>query len=204
MAHVFTLEATDHLVPRWYSEGISVYEEWSTGPLPGRQIPLHVIEMMQRDRFLPIADLDGGFIRPSYPNQVIVSYMQAGLACDVPDSGCCGMAGSFGYESAHYDVGLACGERVLLPAVRAAARDDLIVADGFSCREMIRQETGRRALHLAEVLRMGLREDAAPSEEVGGAEDAARGMPVGALAAAGFLGASIGWRLARSRARDER
>jgi hypothetical protein len=81
MAHVFTLEATDHLVPRWFSEGVSVFEEWTTGPLPGRQIPLHVIDMMAHGRFLPIADLDGGFIRPSYPNQVIVSYMQAGLAC---------------------------------------------------------------------------------------------------------------------------
>ena len=43
---------------------------------------------------------------------------KAGLDCDVPDSGCCGMAGSFGYEADHYDVGLACGERVLLPSVR--------------------------------------------------------------------------------------
>jgi FAD/FMN-containing dehydrogenase/Fe-S oxidoreductase len=78
----------------------------------------------------------------------------AGLECNVPDSGCCGMAGSFGYEADHYEVGLACGERVLLPAVRAAAPDELIVADGFSCREMILQETGRRALHSAQVLRM--------------------------------------------------
>ena len=65
---------------------------------------------------------------------------KAGLDCHVPDSGCCGMAGSFGYEADHYDVGLACGERVLLPSVRGAARNDLIVTDGFSCREMIRQK----------------------------------------------------------------
>ena len=82
----------------------------------------------------------------------------AGVECDVPDSGCCGMAGGFGYETAHYDTGLACGERVLLPAVRDAAPDTLIVADGFSCREMIRQETTRRALHVAQVLQMALRE----------------------------------------------
>ncbi len=80
----------------------------------------------------------------------------AGLSCGAPESGCCGMAGSFGYEADHYDVGLACGERVLLPAVRAAADDTVIVADGFSCREMIRQETGRRALHTAQVLQMAL------------------------------------------------
>jgi Fe-S oxidoreductase len=82
----------------------------------------------------------------------------AGVTCDVPDSGCCGMAGSFGYEADHYDVGLACGERVLLPKVREAGRDTLIVTDGFSCREMIRQETSRRALHFTEVLQMALRE----------------------------------------------
>jgi Fe-S oxidoreductase len=82
----------------------------------------------------------------------------AGITCDVPESGCCGMAGSFGYEADHYEVGRACGERALLPAVRSAARDTLIVTDGFSCREMIRQETGRRALHFTEVLQMALRE----------------------------------------------
>jgi FAD/FMN-containing dehydrogenase/Fe-S oxidoreductase len=70
-----------------------------------------------------------------------------------PDSGCCGMAGAWGYEKAHYDVSQACGERALFPAVRAAADDDLIVADGFSCRHQIEQgHTGRRAIHLAEVL----------------------------------------------------
>jgi FAD/FMN-containing dehydrogenase/Fe-S oxidoreductase len=81
---------------------------------------------------------------------------KAGLECDVPDSGCCGMAGSFGYEADHYDVGLACGERVLLPSVRHAGADELIVTDGFSCREMIRQETDRRALHFAQVLQMAV------------------------------------------------
>jgi FAD/FMN-containing dehydrogenase/Fe-S oxidoreductase len=83
---------------------------------------------------------------------------KAGLDCSVPDSGCCGMAGSFGYESDHYDVGLACGERVLLPAVRHAAADELIVTDGFSCREMILQETDRRAMHFAQVIQMAIRE----------------------------------------------
>jgi len=82
MAHVFTLEVTDHLVPRWFSEGVSVYEEWSTGPLRGRHIPTHVLQAMSEDKFLPIAELDEGFIRPTYENQVIVSYMQAGLICE--------------------------------------------------------------------------------------------------------------------------
>jgi tetratricopeptide (TPR) repeat protein len=82
MAHIFTLEKTNHLVPRWFSEGVSVYEEWSTGPLAGRHIPSHVLQAMSEDKFLPVADLDEGFIRPTYENQVIVSYMQAGLICE--------------------------------------------------------------------------------------------------------------------------
>jgi Fe-S oxidoreductase len=73
-----------------------------------------------------------------------------GVAAKVLDSGCCGMAGSFGFG--HVDLSRRIGERVLLPAVRAAEPDRLIVAEGFSCREQIRQMTGRRALHLADVL----------------------------------------------------
>jgi Fe-S oxidoreductase len=79
-----------------------------------------------------------------------------GLEVEVLDSGCCGMAGSFGFEVGKYQVSMACGELVLLPAVRAAAPDTLLVADGFSCREQIHQATGRRALHTAEVLAGGL------------------------------------------------
>jgi cellulose synthase operon protein C len=79
---VFTLEATNHLVPRWFSEGVSVYEEWSTGPLKGRHIPLPVFQAIKEDKLLPIAELDRGFIRPMYEAQVIVSYMQAGLICE--------------------------------------------------------------------------------------------------------------------------
>jgi tetratricopeptide (TPR) repeat protein len=82
MAHVFTLEATDHLVPRWFSEGVSVYEEWSTGPLRGRHIPAEVFQAIGDDKLLPVAELDRGFIRPTYEGQVIVSYMQAGLICE--------------------------------------------------------------------------------------------------------------------------
>ena len=68
------------------------------------------------------------------------------------DSGCCGMAGSFGFERDHYEISAKAGERALLPAVRNIPRDVLIVADGFSCREQIAQLTDRRALHLAEVI----------------------------------------------------
>jgi FAD/FMN-containing dehydrogenase/Fe-S oxidoreductase len=78
------------------------------------------------------------------------------LDLKLPDSGCCGMAGSFGFEAAKYDVSMACGERVLLPAVRGSAPDTLIIADGFSCREQIVQSTGRQVLHLAEVLQRAI------------------------------------------------
>ena len=75
-----------------------------------------------------------------------------GVTVEMPDSGCCGMAGAFGFEADTFAISQAIGERVLLPAVRAASPGTLIVADGFSCREQIRQATGRRALHLAELL----------------------------------------------------
>jgi Fe-S oxidoreductase len=81
-----------------------------------------------------------------------------GLDAELLDSGCCGMAGSFGFERDHYEVSMRAGERVLLPAVRAASDDTLIIADGFSCREQIEQSTDRHALHLAQVLRMALRD----------------------------------------------
>jgi Fe-S oxidoreductase len=76
------------------------------------------------------------------------------------DSGCCGMAGAFGFEADKFAVSQAVGERVLLPAVRNAAADTVIVSDGFSCREQIWQATGRRAIHLAEALQLGLKESA--------------------------------------------
>ena len=81
-----------------------------------------------------------------------------GLDFDILDSGCCGMAGAFGFEKEHYDVSIKVGERVLLPAVRKADKDTLIIADGFSCREQIAQTTDRRALHLAQVIQMAMHE----------------------------------------------
>src|SRR5205814_3356797 len=76
-----------------------------------------------------------------------------GLDVEELDSGCCGMAGGWGYEPDHYDVSIACGERVLLPKVREAPAETLLVSDGFSCRSQIEQgHTGRRALHSAQVL----------------------------------------------------
>jgi Fe-S oxidoreductase len=75
-----------------------------------------------------------------------------GLEYDVMPSGCCGMAGSFGFESAKYDLSMKAAERVMLPTVRAATPETLVLANGFSCREQIEQATGRTTLHLAELI----------------------------------------------------
>ena len=71
---------------------MSVYEEWSTGPLSGRHIPVDVLIAVGEDKFLPVTELDRGFIRPTFPDQVIVSYMQAGLICEY-------IAANFGQEA---------------------------------------------------------------------------------------------------------
>jgi len=90
---------------------------------------------------------------------------RTGLDYQVLDSGCCGMAGSFGFEADKYDVSVQIGERVLLPAVRSAAADTLIITNGFSCYQQIEGLTGRKALHLAEVLRMAIQTGREPGKE---------------------------------------
>jgi Fe-S oxidoreductase len=80
-----------------------------------------------------------------------------GVDWSAPAPGCCGMAGSFGFDQDKYDMSMAIGELELLPAVRQAPAESLIIADGFSCREQIAQGTDRQALHLAEVISMALR-----------------------------------------------
>jgi Fe-S oxidoreductase len=85
-------------------------------------------------------------------------FSKMGLDAELLDSGCCGLAGSFGFEHEKYDISMAIGERVLLPRVREAQRDTLIITDGFSCREQIMHGTRRKALHLAEVLQMAMRQ----------------------------------------------
>ncbi|MFZ1049753.1 MAG: FAD-linked oxidase C-terminal domain-containing protein [Candidatus Sulfotelmatobacter sp.] len=85
-----------------------------------------------------------------------------GIDFHTPAPGCCGMAGSFGFEPDKYDLSIAIGELELLPAVRQAPADWLIIADGFSCREQIAQGSPRCALHLAEVLQMALNGPDAP------------------------------------------
>jgi Fe-S oxidoreductase len=133
-----------------------------------------------------------------------------GLDYQVLDSGCCGLAGSFGFEKDHYDVSMKIGERVLLPAVREAGPDVLVIADGFSCREQIEHGTGRRALHLAEVLQLAARQEEQETQRGhSGVSRLDEGAPVlsnrtlkAALVAGGVLAAAGGllWQ-ARRRAR---
>jgi FAD/FMN-containing dehydrogenase/Fe-S oxidoreductase len=133
-----------------------------------------------------------------------------GLEISAPDSGCCGMAGAFGYERGeHYDVSIQCGERVLLPEVRQASQDTVIVADGFSCREQILQDTDREALHLAQVIQLAIQEGPPAGETperryVQARKEALRRANVQAAA---ILGASVlggallysAWRSAQNR-----
>jgi Fe-S oxidoreductase len=86
------------------------------------------------------------------PKEELALLNATGGEVKVLDSGCCGMAGPYGFDRKSYDVSQALAERVLLPAVRAAQPDTVIVADGFSCREQIAQNTDRLAVHIAEVL----------------------------------------------------
>jgi FAD/FMN-containing dehydrogenase/Fe-S oxidoreductase len=125
----------------------------------------------------------------------------AGLDVDVLDSGCCGLAGNFGFEQGHYDVSEACAERVLLPAVRDADVRDVILADGFSCRTQVNQSPsgGRQAVHLAELLRAGFEgDDGEPFPERRWSQRPeppslrARVAAAGALAAAGTSAIATG------------
>jgi FAD/FMN-containing dehydrogenase/Fe-S oxidoreductase len=125
-----------------------------------------------------------------------------GVDFHAPAPGCCGMAGSFGFEAEKYDVSIAIGELELLPAVQKEPADSLIIADGFSCREQIAQCTDRHALHLAEVIQMALRDE--PQAPKGGypeqprvqqqAREIRNSMKKSALALAGIAaGAALLW-----------
>ncbi|MBN9560180.1 MAG: FAD-binding protein [Alphaproteobacteria bacterium] len=122
-----------------------------------------------------------------------------GLDYKPMSDGCCGQAGSFGYEANHYEVSMRVGEDALLPAVRNAASDTLLIADGFSCREQIRHGADRWAMHPAEVLALAQRSAALPPDpERRYLEPAAKPDPARLAIAAGVLAAVwLGARAAR-------
>ena len=103
------------------------------------------------------------------------------------------MAGSFGFEADKYEVSVKIGERVLLPAVRNAGPDTLIIADGFSCFEQIDDLVGRKALHIAEVLQMAVREEQGRrySEDEEDEEKTSTKIPTAALVGAALAGIAL-------------
>lgn len=82
MSHVYILSATNHRVPRWFTEGLAVHEETQASPEWGDPITPDVVVALHDKKLLPVTDLDRGFVRPEYPSQVVVSYYQAGRICD--------------------------------------------------------------------------------------------------------------------------
>jgi len=82
LSHVYVLAATKHRVPRWFTEGMAVHEETAVSPEWGDRLTPNVVEAIRRKKLLPVAELDRGFVRPTYPGQVVVSYFQAGKICD--------------------------------------------------------------------------------------------------------------------------
>lgn len=82
MSHVYILTMTNHRVPRWFTEGLAVHEETAANPEWGDRVTPDILVAIKDKKLLPIADLDRGFVRPEYPEQVIVSYFQAGRICD--------------------------------------------------------------------------------------------------------------------------
>lgn len=130
-------------------------------------------------------------------------FKKMGLDYELLDSGCCGMAGAFGLEKGErYEVSIKAGERVLLPAVRNASPETLIIADGFSCREQIAQRTRRRALHTAQVIQMALHSEPdqsaqSYSEQRYPTQPADHKLPAAILLGLGSL--FVGWLLGRNR-----
>lgn len=82
LSHVYVISATRHRVPRWFTEGLSVHEETQADAEWGDRLTPEILTAIRKKQLLPIAQLDRGFIRPSYPGQVVVSYFQAGRTCD--------------------------------------------------------------------------------------------------------------------------
>ncbi|HEY9721988.1 MAG TPA: heterodisulfide reductase-related iron-sulfur binding cluster, partial [Oscillatoriaceae cyanobacterium] len=130
------------------------------------------------------------------PESEVKLLKRMGVDVEVIDAGCCGMAGAFGFEAGdRYDVAVKAGERVLLPAVREADPDTLVITNGFSCHEQIQQGTGRRPLHIAEVLRLALVEVGAVPAAAPRLKPGWKPLEIAVMAGAGLgLVGAIAWR----------
>jgi Fe-S oxidoreductase len=124
---------------------------------------------------------------------------QMGIEAQVLDSGCCGMAGSFGFEKEKYDVSMKIGERKLLPKARECAPGTLLVADGFSCREQVEHGAGKLPLHIAQVVQLAIREKKGAPLVTTRARRSPRGIALAAGVAAVVVGAALFARASRAR-----
>jgi FAD/FMN-containing dehydrogenase/Fe-S oxidoreductase len=177
------------------------------------ELAVHLPELLEREQ-APVPRLDGKALVWGHCHHKATGDLGAeqallrrmGLDVEPLTGGCCGLAGSFGFEAGHYDVSMACGEQALLPAVRAAPADTIVVADGFSCQTQIEHATGRRALHVAQVLararaaELGLvAPPAAAAEPPSVPRRRSAGRAAAGIAVAAALGAAatVGLRLVR-------
>jgi FAD/FMN-containing dehydrogenase/Fe-S oxidoreductase len=183
MAKRYLLQLMDLLLP-YIERGMpvivlepscwSVLRDEIKGLFPGRYEAGKITEntfllsefLAEHTGFRPPALRMGGVFHAHCHHKAIVKgaehetsiLQQMGMQANILSSGCCGMAGSFGYEADKYDVSTAIGEHALIPAVRRAGPGEVVIADGFSCRQQISDMTGRRALHMAEVLQLAIRQ----------------------------------------------
>lgn len=148
----------------------SVFRDELTGLFPDlslaqrlKEQTLTLSEFLEREEYIPPTFKKKALIHGHCHQKAILRMEKdksliekMGLKYEMLDSGCCGMAGSFGFETDKYKVSTDVGERVLLPAVRRVEPSTFVIADGFSCREQIAQLTDRKALHTAEVLALAM------------------------------------------------
>lgn len=160
------------------SEAALFRDDWAKlvpGNLDGKRISglMSVWSEFVVERDLPLPHIGGAAVIHAHchqkaslrPKAFRVAMERMGIDYEEPWEGCCGLAGPFGFERGHYEVSMKIGEEKLFPAVRGAGPDTIIAAEGYSCRKQIEDGTGRKALHLAEVIRQGLKKQPEAGEE---------------------------------------
>jgi FAD/FMN-containing dehydrogenase/Fe-S oxidoreductase len=145
---------------------VAAFREELKNLFPGRKIHAYTLaELLVQHEYKPPQIHARAMIHGHCHHKAVLGWQDErkllsamGLHLVEPEKGCCGLAGSFGYEAAHYDISMAIGEHALLPAIRAEQDTTLVIADGFSCREQVQHGAGRFAYHVAEVLSAALDE----------------------------------------------
>lgn len=187
-------------------------QSFALGEFLAKRAPDYQPPALARKALLHVHCHQKALIKQNHDEQTL---SKAGLEVEAVDSGCCGMAGSFGFEKEHYDVSLAVGDLKLLPRVRELEKETFVVADGFSCREQLSQTTDRRALHLAQVLQLAHQRagDRPPTEypETAYYQDAGQPLrpkpnnrPAWLIGGALVLGAAAAWGVSRAKSSSRR